>query len=92
MMAAKKVLRADNLAMAKALPAVSINSFPGGATAMAAAFNAQCGKLLPSGLNNALLALNVSQDQINNSVCEYANSVTPKTINVDFKSALRLSF
>jgi len=88
MMAAKDLLKADNAALAKALPSVDISTFPGGAKAMAAAFNAQCGQPLPSDLNAALLSLHVTQDQVNTMVCAYANSVTPEKITTNFKKAL----
>lgn len=92
MMAAKRVLRSDNLSLAKALPAVSIKSFPGGAQAMAAAFNAQCKKPLPADLNDTLLSLGTSQDKIDSLVCNIANSVSADNITTDFRRALRISF
>jgi hypothetical protein len=51
---AEAVLSQDNLALISVLPPVPVSSFPGGATAMAAAFNALCDQPLPSSLNTSL--------------------------------------
>ena len=45
------VLTADNAILSSASPVADISNFPGGATAIANAYKAQCGRPLPSDLN-----------------------------------------
>jgi Bacterial Ig domain len=88
--AAKSVLQADAQALATRLPPVGIDSFDGGATAIAATFNAQCGQPLPPDANQQLLSLPLTQAQIDQAICDYVSTVTPDTISTDFNGALHL--
>ena len=85
-------IQSDNIALSNDLPPVSINSFKGGAKALAKLFNSDCGKSLPKGLGNILRNdYYLSQDEINRSVCDYANSFNAQDISTDFGYALQLN-
>jgi hypothetical protein len=85
---ARAVLPQDNAALAKDLPAVNVNSFPGGAAAIAQIINAYCGQPLPAAVNSSLLSLGLSQATINEKVCDIAASVRPSDINTNFAPLL----
>jgi hypothetical protein len=85
---ALSVLNADDTTLSKELPAVDISAFPGGAAGLSAVFNAQCGQPLPKDLNSALLSLQVSQQEIDQVVCNYVETVTPANISTNFEAAL----
>ena len=87
--AVEATLKADNLTMANAIPTFNINSFPGGAPAMAADFNLQCGRPLPKNLNQELLSVGMSEAQINVAVCSFVNSVTSATISTNAQGVLQ---
>jgi hypothetical protein len=83
---ARAVLPADNLAVSRVLPVVNVNAVPGGAAAVAAAVNALCGQPLPQRMNDALLAVGLSQSAIDERVCEKAKAVRPETITTNVQS------
>ncbi len=85
---AQSKMISDNAALSGAFQPVNLNTFPGGAAAIAAAFNKECGKPLPKSLNDVLLAY-ASQDVINATACAYANSISPLDISTDFESILQ---
>jgi hypothetical protein len=86
--AAKAVLDGDNATLETQLPKVKLNQYPGGAKAIAAAFNAQCGQPLPPNLNNLLLGLGLTQPVIDAQVCAVAQAVRPQDISTDFDKTL----
>jgi hypothetical protein len=88
---ARAVLPKDNVALEKALPTVDVNSFPGGAKALAAAYNQQCGKPLGAPLSQILLSLGLTQDAINQAVCTVARTVKPSDITTDYAGPLEKS-
>ena len=85
---AKSVLTNDDLELNSLLTSESLKSFPGGAKAIAAAFNAQCGKSLPANLNTELLSLGESQEIIDEQVCVAAKSVEASNVNMNFEALL----
>jgi hypothetical protein len=86
----KGLLGHDNVQLKALLPRLSINGFPGGATAIATAFNHQCGQPIEASLNKMLLVDGYSQTTINEAVCAACESVRPIDISVDFASALAI--
>ena len=85
---AEAVLSKDNDTLISVLPPVPVSAFPGGATAMAAAFDALCGRPLPSSLNASLLSLGLSQSEIDQRVCDIVSVITPSDINTNFAAVL----
>jgi hypothetical protein len=85
---AEAVLPQDNATLASYLPAVNVNSYPGGANAIAARVNAQCGQPLPAAVNTELLKF-MDQATIDDKVCEVASSVRPSDINTNIGALLR---
>jgi hypothetical protein len=85
---ARTILLNDNLMLEKAFPSVDVNSFPGGAKAIAAAYNGLCGKSLSEPLNQILLSLGQTQTAINQQVCDFARAVKPSDINTDYAAML----
>jgi hypothetical protein len=81
---AKAVAAQDDVTLANYLPPLNVNSYPGGANAIAASINAVCSQGLPASLNTNLLGLGLTQTYINSQVCAIAHSVTASTINTNF--------
>lgn len=83
----KDILKADNKILAT-LPTARIDSFPGGAKAIASAYNSLCGAPLPADINAKLLALPLTQADINKRVCDYVLQIGPVVITTDFATPL----
>jgi hypothetical protein len=86
----KPLLAHDNVQLAAVLPKVNLATFPGGAAAIATAYNNQCGHPLEASLNGMLLADGFSQAVINQAVCDHVKDIGPTDISVDFRSVLTL--
>jgi anti-sigma factor RsiW len=84
----RPVVASDRLAASKVVPTVDVNSIPGGATAVAAKFNALSYTHLPTELNASLLKLGLTQTEINQRVSAIAKAIRPSDIKSDLKSAL----
>jgi hypothetical protein len=92
--AAKAPLTADNAALIPILPAVNLNTFPGGAAALATLFQSICGQGLPGNLNLPLLSLANqtlavgAQAEVNEMVCNAANDLAFNGITLNLTELL----
>jgi len=84
-------LNADDKKLASELPAVQINSYPGGAKALAKVYNEQCGSALPREVYRRLSKYTLSKGEIDQMACNYVNMITRRNVSTNFASALRMS-